>query len=123
MLLTEAIKLFFIFNKALIYSSWAFSFFEIKTKLSPSIFHCLIVFELSPVSIIVLFNIQEALISPALGTSMLLTFLYWFIFIIDISFVPGTINKSLLIKTIGFLYPLFIPILDIEVMISFFIKS
>jgi len=50
----------------------SFLFLDINIKLSPSIFHCLITFDSSPVSNIFLFNKHTPVIQLELGTSIFL---------------------------------------------------
>ena len=74
-----------------------FFFLETNIKFSPSIFHCLNVYEQSPVINIFLLSIQTPEIHLEPGTSIFLTKLRWFAFIIDIWLYPGISNKSFFI--------------------------
>ena len=87
-----------IFIKAHTELSWAFSFLEIKIKLSSSIFQWLILPLPSPVRNIFLFNLQNPYIQFKLGISIVLTNLYRLTFVIDIIASLPIINKSFIVK-------------------------
>ena len=91
----DIIKPFSNFLKMIIEVSWAFSFFEIKDKLSPSIFHCIILWLSWHVIIFSLFIKHVALIQPELEESIFLIILWELILIIVNLFSPAVNNKSL----------------------------